>query len=82
MPKVSSATPGTPFDYTITVTNNGSVTATNVNIKDNLPANVTYNSATPGGSGSCGAPSGGVLTCTWPSVAAGASVNVVINVTP
>lgn len=79
---VSSATPGTPFDYTITVTNNGSVTATNVNIKDNLPANVTYNSATPGGSGSCGAPSGGVLTCTWPSVAAGASVNVVINVTP
>lgn len=79
---VSQVTPGTPFDYTITVTNNGTTTATNVKATDKLPAGVTFNSATIlTGSGSC-SNNAGIVTCTWGSVAAGASVSAKITVTP
>ena len=38
---------GTPFVYTLTVTNTGPSNATNVNLTANLPANLTFTSADP-----------------------------------
>ncbi len=38
---------GQKVTYSITVSNNGPITATNVNVRDLLPANLTYVSATP-----------------------------------
>jgi uncharacterized repeat protein (TIGR01451 family) len=37
---------GQPFSYTITVTNNGSDTATDVQVSDGIPAGLTFNSYT------------------------------------
>jgi uncharacterized repeat protein (TIGR01451 family) len=78
---VMTATTGTPFSYTITVRNKGTVAASNVVATDTLPAGVTFNSATPTGGGTCTHISG-VVTCNWPSLAAGASATVMISVTP
>ena len=78
---VASATVGTPFSYTLTVFNKGSVTASKVVLTDTLPASVTYNSATPTGGGTCNQNSG-IVTCTWASLASGASTLVTITVTP
>jgi uncharacterized repeat protein (TIGR01451 family) len=78
---VMTATTGTPFSYTLTVRNKGTVAASNVVATDTLPAGVTFNSATPTGGGTCTHASG-VVTCNWPSLAAGASATVTISVTP
>ena len=78
---VSTATVGTPFTYTITVLNKGTIAASNVVMTDQLPAGVTYNSATPTAGGNCTA-SSGTVTCTWASLAGGASATVTISVTP
>ena len=78
---VSTATVGTPFTYTITVLNKGTIAASNVVMTDQLPAGVTYNSATPTGGGNC-TQSSGTVTCTWASLAGGASATVTISVTP
>lgn len=78
---VSQATTGTPFNYTLTVTNNGPEDATNVIATDVLPAGFTFNSATATGGGSC-SQSAGTVTCTWASLANGANVTATINVTP
>ena len=45
----ASAAPNSQFSYTITVTNNGPSTAVSVVVTDSLPANVTFISATGGG---------------------------------
>ena len=63
--------------YTTTVTNNGSSTATAVNLTNALAAGLTLLSALPSGGGTCvGA------NCSWASVASGASVAVTITAIP
>ncbi|MEZ4706746.1 MAG: choice-of-anchor D domain-containing protein [Caldilineaceae bacterium] len=78
---VLDATPGTPFDYTLTVFNTGSVAASNVVLTDQLPSGVTYNSASATAGGACNQ-SAGTVTCTWATLASGTSATVTITVTP
>src|SRR5438093_1453874 len=64
------------FTYTITVTNNGPSTAASVVVRDTLPAGVTFDSASNGGSLAAG-------VVTWPSVpslANGASLSRTVTV--
>jgi uncharacterized repeat protein (TIGR01451 family) len=63
---VKTATPnpvteGTPLLYTLTVTNNGPATATNVTAMDTLPSSVVYLSSTST-QGTC-SEAGGTVTC-------------------
>jgi uncharacterized repeat protein (TIGR01451 family) len=51
--------------YTANVNNNGSSTATNAVLTITLPASGTFVSASASNSGTCGSPSGGILTCNW-----------------
>ncbi|MFA5712491.1 MAG: hypothetical protein WDA30_28355, partial [Mycolicibacterium sp.] len=77
----TSAAVGVPFDYTITVSNNGSGDATaDAAVVDTVPAGLTINSVTTPG---CTV-SGQVVTCTAPQAAlvVGGSVTFTINVTP
>lgn len=80
--KTDSADPvnaGSTFVYTLTVTNDGSETATGVTATDVLPAGVGFTS----GSASQGtvSESAGTVTATIGSLASGASATVTINVT-
>jgi trimeric autotransporter adhesin len=59
------ATVGMPLTYTLNVFNNGPSDATNVTVTDNLPAGVTFVSATPPCSFS------GSVTCVLGTIAAG-----------
>lgn len=74
---------GNNLTYTITVTNNGPATATNVSMKDTFPANTSFVSITTPGGWACPAPSAGVQTCTNASVAANATATftLVLKVT-
>ena len=78
---VSTATVGVPFNYTITVLNKGTIAASNVTMTDQLPAGVTFGAANATGGGTC-THSSGTVTCTWPSLAGGATATVTISVTP
>ncbi|MFB2935154.1 hypothetical protein ACE1B6_07725 [Aerosakkonemataceae cyanobacterium BLCC-F154] len=73
----STVNPGGTITYNITVTNNGPSAATNVVIRDTLPAGVTFNSASDGGT----LANGEVNFPAIPSLASGASVNRTITVT-
>jgi uncharacterized repeat protein (TIGR01451 family) len=80
--KTDSADPvnvGAPFSYTVTVRNAGPSTASNLTLTDTLPAGVTFVSAS-GGQWTC-SQSAGVVTCTRPSLNAGMTRSVTINVT-
>ena len=66
--------------YTVIVANLGPDGATGVTLTDTLPATATFVSATPS-QGSCGAPSGGVLTCNLGSIAVNDFASVDIAVT-
>lgn len=50
------------------MTNSGPDTATGVSLADTLPPSSIFVSATPPSGGSCGAPSGGVVTCSLPDM--------------
>ena len=63
--------------YTLTVTNNGTASATGVTLTDTLPSGAAFVSATGGAK-----PTGGVLTFTLGDLAAGADSKVTIVVTP
>jgi uncharacterized repeat protein (TIGR01451 family) len=56
--------------YVVSVTNLGPLPATDVVIEDTLPAELTFQSATPSAGGMCVTPvvgaSGGTVTCTFP----------------
>lgn len=66
--------------YTLSVTNTGPDTATNVVVTDTLPAGAVFGSATSD-QGSCGE-AGGVVTCNLANIANGGSVIITIVVTP
>jgi uncharacterized repeat protein (TIGR01451 family) len=70
---------GTNLSYRITVTNNGPAAATNINVTDTLPANVTFVSSSTT-QGSCSGT--GTINCSIGSLANGASAVVTIIVTP
>ncbi len=73
----SSVTLGNTVTYTLTVTNQGTATATGVTLTDTLPSGVDFVSATGGAT-----PTRGVLTFTLGDLAAGADSKVTIVVTP
>ncbi len=67
---------GAPLTYTLTAKNNGPSTALSVNAKDTLPANAVFLSLlSVSGAGVCTIPAagdlGGVISCTWASIANG-----------
>ena len=56
---------GQPLSYGITITNNGpDATSGTITVVDTLPAGATGASGSNTGGWSCGAPSGGTITCT------------------
>jgi uncharacterized repeat protein (TIGR01451 family) len=86
--KTASPSPvqaGTNLTYVVTARNNGPSTASTVQITDTLPGNAAFVSRTPSGGGACNSPAvgstGATLTCSWPSIIAGAqqTVNVVVR---
>ena len=82
---VKTATPnpvteGTPLTYTLTVTNNGPATATNVTVTDTLPSVVTYLSSTST-QGSC-SEAGGTVTCLLGTMDDATIVNINILTLP
>lgn len=80
--KTASPNPGfvgTTLTYRLVVANGGPASATNVNVTDNLPAGVTFGSAsTTQGSCSSSAP----VSCSIGTLASGTSAVVTIAVTP
>ena len=70
---------GFQFDYTIDITNNGPVPASNVTLTDGLTAGVGYVQATPS-QGGC-SETGGTVTCLLGVLADGASATVTVTVT-
>ena len=78
----ANAVAGTPFDYTLTVSNSGTAAATGVVAEFTLPTGVTFNSATEGGSFSNPTLSNGTLTFTGGSLTAGKTATLTVDVTP
>ena len=74
---VGSVTSGQTFSYTITLTNNGTLAATGVQVRDLLPASLTYVSSTA----SQGSYNNTTGIWTVGTVAIGASLTLTINVT-
>ena len=72
----SPAAAGAQLIYTVTVTNNGPINATNVTVVDTLPVGVTYVSSTD----TCVEAPAGTLTCNLGSIANGASTSFEIKV--
>ena len=71
---------GIPFDYTLTVMNDGPDDATGVTVTDTLPSSFTLGTITPS-QGSCGNV-GNTVTCDLGTIANGANATVTITVTP
>lgn len=71
---------GEPLTYTVTVNNSGPSSAAAVTVVDQLPAGVTYNSATPS-QGSC-SQANGYVTCNLGSMASSAAATITLVVTP
>ena len=77
----SIALRGAPVNYTITVSNAGPQSASNVVVTDTIPAGTTFVSATPS-QGNCTGTT--TITCTLGSIANGgtATINLVVNAPP
>jgi uncharacterized repeat protein (TIGR01451 family) len=74
--------PGGTLTWTLVATNHGPGTSTNFTLADELPAGVTFVSATAPAALTCTTPAVGAtgnVTCTAPSVAAGTSFTVTIT---
>jgi LPXTG-site transpeptidase (sortase) family protein len=81
--KVASADPvpvGSPFTYTISVSNAGPSAAADVQVADVLPSGFSFASADPS-QGSC-ADVAGVVVCSLGTVAAGGSASISLQVSP
>ena len=72
----STAVKGTPFTYTLQVTNHGTASAANVEVEDHLPAGLTFTSSAD----ECESLEG-VVTCDVGTVGAGDSETVSFSVT-
>jgi uncharacterized repeat protein (TIGR01451 family) len=72
-------TTGEDGTWTITVTNNGAVVASTVDVTDTLPANTTYVSATPS-QGNCTGTT--TVTCNLGAILPGANATITLVVTP
>lgn len=72
--------PGQVLSYTLTAGNHGPATAANVTVSDTLPAGVTLESVAAPAGWTCPPPVGGVVTCTIPSLASGATASIVVSV--
>jgi len=72
---------GSNLTYTITVTNNGPATATNVSMSDMLPGGATFVSATLAPSGPC-LFANATVTCTIGVMTSGATATATVIVTP
>jgi uncharacterized repeat protein (TIGR01451 family) len=78
----TTVTSGTNFNYTLTASNTGLVTAPGVVVTDVIPSNLTYVSATPA-VGTCSFDSGTkTLSCDVGDLAVGATTTVTVTVTP
>jgi len=81
--KVDSPDPvlaGAVLAYVTNVQNSGTVDAVDLSISDPLPANATFQSASPSADGDCVTPAvgeNGTVTCTWLGVTAPGSVRTV-----
>ncbi len=73
-------TEGTPLTYTLTVTNNGPATATNVTVTDSVPSVMTYLSSNST-QGSC-SEAGGTVTCLLGTMANGITATISILTLP
>jgi uncharacterized repeat protein (TIGR01451 family) len=71
----TTATPGTNITYTITVSNSGPSTATNVVVNDTLPAGLQFVSATPS-QGTCNAAS--PVVCNLGNILNGANATITL----
>ena len=82
-----TATAGTPFSYTITITNNGPDTATNATWSDPLPPNTTFTSLTQDNgpvATTCSTPPpniNGTVTCSWNAFGNGLSAQFTLTIT-
>ena len=74
---VDSLYPGDSFTYSLLVTNHGPHVAYNINVTDEIPANLVFNSATPAASG------GSLPNLFWniPSLTVSESYEILIDVT-
>ena len=74
-----SVTPGTSVDFNINVLNDGTFTATNVVLMDELPSGLSFASVTDSGGGTC-IEVDGTVTCDLGAMTAGAETTVTITV--
>jgi uncharacterized repeat protein (TIGR01451 family) len=75
----STITADSPLSFTITVTNTTDVDETNVTLTDSPPVSAIVTTVTPS-QGSCS--TSATLTCTFGTLAAGASAAVTVSMTP
>jgi len=73
----ATVSPGAPVTYTITVTNAGPQSASNVTVTDVLPAGTTFVSATPS-QGTCSGTT--TVTCTLGAIAANGNATIALTV--
>jgi uncharacterized repeat protein (TIGR01451 family) len=80
----STASPGDPVAYTITVTNNGPDAANEVIVTDTLPPSLLFQSITAAAGFTCTTPAAGAtgtITCTGGPIANGATAVFTLNTT-
>jgi uncharacterized repeat protein (TIGR01451 family)/fimbrial isopeptide formation D2 family protein len=78
---LASVTAGQTWDYTLTVSNVGTDTATGVVVTDLLPPQITLGQVRVNGVAAATTPVAGGFTVAVPDIAAGASATVVVTVT-